>query len=124
MKKFGFPKKRRLSSNRQFRAVLFRRKSVSDGRFRLYAAENSCGFSRLGVSFGKVCGNSVIRNRVKRYFREAFRINSQQVPANFDYIVTVNRGAAAKSEYRELIEKLTFSQAEQVLLKLISEIHN
>jgi ribonuclease P protein component len=90
MKRLSFPKKKRLVSNRQFRAVLAHRRRFSNGLLALYVAENDCGYPRLGVSVGKSAGNAVTRNRFKRLLREAFRQCQQQVPSGCDYVVMLN----------------------------------
>jgi len=90
LKRFSFPKNKRLVSNRQFKAVLVQRQAVSDELLVLYIASNKCGHGRLGVSVGKSCGNAVVRNRLKRLLREAFRQSQEQIPANFDYILMIS----------------------------------
>ena len=90
MKRFSFPKKKRLVSNRQFKAVLDRRRRYSNGLLTLYAAANDCGYARLGVSVGKSHGNAVVRNRLKRLLREVFRQCQEQIPSGFDYVVMLN----------------------------------
>ena len=70
---FSFPKEKRLVSNRQFKAVLARGLRLSNGLLTLCMGENDCGYPRLGVSVSKSCGNAVVRNRLKRLLREAFR---------------------------------------------------
>ncbi|MHC4114638.1 MAG: ribonuclease P protein component [Planctomycetota bacterium] len=92
MKRFSFPKSKRLLKEAQFKAVLSGRICVSDAFFVLYIAENDCGYSRLGLSVGRDSGNAVIRNRLKRLLREAFRQNPEQIPAGFDYLVLTSPG--------------------------------
>ena len=85
-----FPKKRRLPDNREFKAVLARRICAHDKFLTVCVAENHCGCSRLGVSVGKSCGGAVLRNRVKRLLREAFRQSQHVIPGGFDYVVMVS----------------------------------
>ena len=90
MKKFGFPKSKRLVSNRQFRAVLSHRLCARDGLLTVYMGANDCGYPRLGISIGSSRGNAVVRNRLKRLIREAFRQSQDQIPADFDYVLMVS----------------------------------
>jgi ribonuclease P protein component len=91
LKRFSFPKKKRLVSNRQFKAVLDHKLRVSDRLFTLDMAENDCGYARLGVSVSKSYGNAVVRNRLKRLMRETFRQSQDCIPAGFDYLLMISR---------------------------------
>jgi len=90
LKQFSFPKKRRLVSNRQFKAVLAQKLRVSDDLLILYVARNDCGYARLGVSVGKSCGGAVVRNRLKRLMREAFRQNQGRIAEGLDYLLMIS----------------------------------
>lgn len=90
MKRFSFPKKKKLVDNQQFKAVLARSLRVSNGLLALYMAENDCGYPRLGVSVSKSCGGAIVRNRLKRLLREAFRQSQDRIPDGFDYLLMVS----------------------------------
>lgn len=88
MKLFSFPKSQRLRSNLQFKAVITHKAYVTNRLFKVWAAANDCDFSRLGISLSKSVGPAVVRNRLKRLLREAFRLNQKNIPRGFDYVVT------------------------------------
>jgi len=124
MKRFSFPKTKRLVSNRQFQAVLARNLRVSNGLLTLYMAENDCGYPRLGISVGKSCGNAVVRNRLKRLLREAFRQNQDRIPAAFDYLLMISPQRPEKSdnstEGKKAASQLTFARVEASFEALIN----
>ena len=51
-----------------------------------------CSHIRVGFSVGKKLGNSVVRNRVKRRLREAFRPNIPLLLPNYDLIFIAREG--------------------------------
>ncbi len=126
MKQFSFPKNKRLLTDEQFKAVLNRRLSAADGLLKLFVAENDCGYPRLGVSVGKAYGGAVVRNRLKRLVREAFRLSRERIPADFDYLVMISprwtdrwgKSVSAKKAARKLgMEDVTAS-----LLALVDKL--
>jgi len=90
VKAYSFSKRKRLVSNRQFRAVIARKMSARDGLLTVCLAENDCDYPRLGVSVGKSCGGAVVRNRLKRLVREAFRQSQDRIRPGFDYVVMIS----------------------------------
>ena len=107
----------RLRKSEEFARVYQTGRAKSDGRFVLYASENADGRTRLGVSVSKKVGNSVVRHRIKRLVKEAWRVSETQFRAGFDYVV-VARGAAAQADFhdtdrslRKLAERLRVSAA-------------
>jgi ribonuclease P protein component len=116
----SFPKKKRLVSNKQFKATLARKLRVSDGPLTLHIAENDCGYARLGVSVSKSCGGAVVRNRVKRLLREAFRQNQDQIPAGFDYLLTASADWPKNKNMAVGAGQLTFEQVKASFLALVA----
>ncbi len=123
MKRFSFPKIKRLVRNGQFKDVLDRGQRFSDEVLTLYMAQNDCGYPRLGISVGKSWGNAVMRNRLKRLLREAFRQSQDQIPADFDYVLMISRswGKSDKSGPKEAVRGLTFEQVRASLLALANK---
>ncbi len=121
-KRVSFPKSKRLVSNRQFKAVLDRRLAVSDELLLLYIAANDLGCRRLGISVGKSCGNAVVRNRLKRLLREAFRQSQDQIPAGLDYLLMISpqwlRKFETSAEVKEAVKCLRLEQVKVSFLVL------
>jgi ribonuclease P protein component len=74
-----------------FRRVYERRRSVSDGRLIVYGCENGLPHLRLGLSVSRKVGPATFRNRLRRLYREAFRLGRQDMPGGLD-LVLIPRG--------------------------------
>lgn len=98
MPKNKFPKKLKLKTNQQFRAVLANRFCASDELIRLYISPNNLDYPRFGVSVGTTYGNAVTRNRLKRIAREAFRLSLEKTPRGYDYLLIYDRRWSKKSK--------------------------
>jgi ribonuclease P protein component len=119
MSRLSFPKNKRLISNNQFKAVLANGQRLSNGVLTVYIAENGLEYSRLGVSVGKSYGNAVVRNRLKRLMREAFRQNIERIPAGFDYLLMISPRWPKKTNEGKTHREPTFEQVKTSLLTLV-----
>jgi ribonuclease P protein component len=70
----------------------------------IHARKTKKGQTRIGVSIPKRIGNAVVRNRIKRNIREAFRIAYAALPSGYDIVVTLhNDGKHSKDVYGQLL---------------------
>jgi ribonuclease P protein component len=93
-KPFSFRKAEHLRSPADFRRVYDRKCSLSDGRLIVYACENGLPHLRLGLSVSRKFGQATHRNRLRRLYREAFRLARHTLPAGLD-LVLIPRGPEA-----------------------------
>ena len=66
---------------------------------------NGLSMTRLGITAPTKLGGAVLRNRVKRRVREAFRLNRLAIPVGWDIVVNP-REAMATVEFSKLVQEL------------------
>jgi ribonuclease P protein component len=93
---FSFPKGERILKPDDFSRVRKTGKRVSTRSLTVYMLPTEAGVRRLGLSVSSRVGNSVVRNRVKRLLREAFRLNKGSFPGSSDILVSVKSAAWIK----------------------------
>jgi ribonuclease P protein component len=59
---------------------------MGDANVLIYACSNGLGYARLGLVVSRRLGGAVVRNRIKRRLREAFRTNRHDLPGDLDVI--------------------------------------
>jgi ribonuclease P protein component len=67
---------------------------ASDGRLAVWLAPNGLPHARLGIMVSRRHGSAVVRNRIKRLLREAFRLSRAELPACVDLLCTVHPGVS------------------------------
>lgn len=103
-----------LKKNHDYRKVYSQGKSVADRNMVIYYLKSDLEKSRIGFTVSKKVGKAVVRNRVRRLFREACRLNLEKISDGFDYVLLARRSAA----------DLNYRQVEDSLLKLLKKINN
>jgi ribonuclease P protein component len=88
---------------------IFRRLYRSNGQANsclvLYARKNRTSTNRVGITVSKKLGKAVVRNRVRRRIREAYRLNEERFLPGWD-IVIVARSRAVEVSFQKLTQSL------------------
>jgi ribonuclease P protein component len=90
-KAHGFSREERLRRQVDFQRVYDRRCSTSDAWLVVYGCPNELAHTRLGLSVGRKWGKAHDRNRIRRLFKEAFRLTKALLPAGLDLILIPRR---------------------------------
>jgi ribonuclease P protein component len=102
---FRFTKEERLALPQDFRRVMKSGKKLASKHYLLFLLENERGYHRLGIVTKKEIGSASLRNRMKRYLREFFRLHKNQIKGHLDMIILVKKGSLP-SRYKETEEEL------------------
>ena len=89
-----------LKKNSEFKSVYQAKHSYANKYIIMYILQNGTDTNRLGVSVSKKVGNSIVRHRLARLIREAFRLNVTQVAPGYDVVVIARAGLKGKG-YKE-----------------------
>lgn len=104
---FSFPADRHLRSGKDFERVYALKCKGADGVLLLFVAANGSGETRIGLSVSKKHGGAVVRNRLKRWLREAFRLERSRIPEGLDLIaIPLAADRASLNAYRESLVNL------------------
>jgi len=101
-----------MKENHLFRRLYAKGKSAAAGTVAVYVRPNRLRRNRLGLTVGTKVGKAVVRNRVRRRIREAYRIHEERMHTGWD-IVVVARTRAAFARY---------AQVERDLLRLLERL--
>jgi len=106
----AFPRKLRLSHAREFDAVFAAKLRKPRGPIIVFAKANALAHHRLGLSISRSVGNAVVRSRLKRHIREAFRLHQHDLPRHehggYDLVVAARKHKElALADYERLISE-------------------
>jgi ribonuclease P protein component len=91
-------RRHRLSRSRDFDTVYRHGRSVSTRYLVLYWFPREEADVRMGLAVPKDVGTAVVRNRIKRQLREAWRSRLERIPSGRDYVLKVRPGLAEAAE--------------------------
>jgi len=88
----GFSRAYRLTTKADYTAVFQEQLKVSQGGLLALYKTNQRSYSRLGVIVSKsIVRKATARNRLKRTFRECFRLRKHEIEG-FDLVILVRKG--------------------------------
>ena len=92
-----FPWRHRIVKSSDYRFLYNAGRRLDAGKFVLFGKPNELGHHRLGLTVSRKVGGAVVRNRIKRRFREIFRRFSADIPCHYDLVVNARRDCATAS---------------------------
>jgi ribonuclease P protein component len=95
----------RLKKNWDFKRVYRFGRTVVSRNIVLYYCPNGMKNNRIGFSVSKKVGKSVVRNKIKRIYREAFLRLEKQLCKGYDFIL-IARKPAVDASYHEAYKEL------------------
>lgn len=108
-----FPKEKRLLERHFFLRAKARGRKVQTEHLIALAVPAPAGQRRLGITVSGKVGNSVERNRVKRWLREIFRKDGERLPEGTDLVLIAKRGAPSqdhasfRAQFLEICSRLS-----------------
>lgn len=88
----------KIKKNEEFKSVYEKKISCANKYLIMYVKKNESGITRRGISVSKKVGNSVVRHRITRLIREAFRLHKEDVKEGYDMVI-IARPAAKGQGY-------------------------
>lgn len=87
--------------NMEFSKVYNRGNSRANPVLVMYVLKNGMEYNRIGITVSRKVGKSVVRNRIKRLIKEAYRKHSDRIKRGYD-LVMIARADAGKAEYKDI----------------------
>ena len=82
-----FPPRYRVRKAAEYRAIFENGRKLRAGPILGYLRPNGLPHSRLGMAVSRKVGGAPRRNRIKRLFREAFRLIREELPTGYDVVL-------------------------------------
>lgn len=86
-----------MASSAEFQEVYRKGRSVANKDLVAYVLKKQEPITRLGISVSKKIGSAVIRNRIRRLIKEAFRRNEAEISRGYDIVIIARQPIKGKS---------------------------
>jgi len=124
MKKLGLGKYQRIKREAEFKKIMRKGKSYADQYFVMYVLKKTSEINpvtcssngvtpfgqshppRLGLSVHRRIGKAVVRNRIKRWMREVFRLHQFHLKDRIEMILVARSSARELVDYFEMEERI------------------
>ena len=100
-----------LKSNREFQIVYKRGKSLGNKHIVMFMLKNGNNINCLGISASKKIGKAVVRNKIRRRLKEAYKMLEPEVSEGYDIVILPRAGIVeasfleVKSSIKHLLRK-------------------
>ena len=94
-----------ITRNSLFRRLYAKGKTVSSFDIIVYTLPNRSGGNRLGVTVSTKIGKAVVRNRIRRRIKEAYRTIEMNIPDGVNMVI-VARSAAKDRKMPQIRESM------------------
>lgn len=95
-----FPRSERLTRRRDYLDIYAQGARIAGRGFICYISRRQGQGRKLGLAVSKRVGGAVVRNRIKRYIREVYRIRRQRIGQDLSLVI-VARPESAKLSFLE-----------------------
>jgi len=97
---FSFTKADRILKHSEFVRLSKLGKKIHNRYFIAVFSMGRFERTRLGITVTKKTGDSITRNRIKRFIREYFRLNKQNIAGNWDINIIAKKEASNLSSHQ------------------------
>lgn len=82
----------RLSRQSDLKTIFASGKKINTAGAKIVYLNNNLSYSRFAITIVRKYGNAVERNRIKRFFRELYRLNKENISTGKDIILVLYPG--------------------------------